>query len=135
MKDAATPWGHHMKIQVNSDNNINGGEDQVRMAEEVLKSTLGHLSGRITRVELHLSDENGETGGGGDKRCMIEARLEGHQPIAVTDEAQTISSAIAGAADKLRSSLEHTLGRLSDHEDRKHANSDAIRDSTGPPEG
>jgi hypothetical protein len=42
----------------------------------------------------------------------MEARLEGHQPIAVTDEADSLDEAIAGAADKLKRSLDHTLSRL-----------------------
>jgi len=67
----------------------------------------------ITRVEVHLSDENAGKAGSHDKRCMIEARLEGHQPIAVTDEAETLGQAIGGAAEKLKHSLDHTLGRLS----------------------
>jgi ribosome-associated translation inhibitor RaiA len=44
----------------------------------------------------------------------MEARLEGHQPIAVTHEAETIDQAIDGAADKLKRLLDHTLGRLRD---------------------
>ena len=52
--------------------------------------------------------------GGRDKRCMMEARLEGHQPIAVTDEADSLDEAIAGAADKLKRSLDHTLSRVND---------------------
>jgi ribosome-associated translation inhibitor RaiA len=43
---------------------------------------------------------------------MMEARLEGHQPIAVTDEAETIAQAIDSAADKLKRLLDHTLARL-----------------------
>jgi hypothetical protein len=35
-------------------------------------------------VEVHLSDENGKKGGSHDKRCMMEARLEGHQRGALT---------------------------------------------------
>ena len=46
---------------------------------------------------------------------MMEARLEGHQPIAVSDEAESIGQAIDGAAEKIKRSLDHTLGRLSDH--------------------
>jgi magnesium-transporting ATPase (P-type) len=71
-----------------------------------------HLAEHVTRVEVHLSDENGEKTGGRDKRCMMEARLEGHQPIAVTDEADSLDGAIVGAADKLKSSVDHTLSRL-----------------------
>jgi ribosome-associated translation inhibitor RaiA len=103
-----------MKIQINSDNHITGREALVEQAEATVTSALGHLAEQITRVEVHLSDENGEKTGVRDKRCMMEARLEGHQPIAVTDEADSLDEAIAGAADKLKRSLDHTLGRVHD---------------------
>lgn len=114
-----------MKIQINSDNNISGREELIQQAQATVESTLGHLAEHITRIEVHLSDENGHKRGGNDKRCMMEARLQGHQPIAVTHEAETIGQAIDGAADKLRNALDHTLGRLSDHEGRKHMNTNA----------
>lgn len=103
-----------MKIQINSDNHIEGREALSQEAEATVAGALGHLADHITRVEVHLSDENGKKAGGRDKRCMMEARLEGHQPIAVTDESDSLDVAIAGAADKLMSALDHTLGRLSD---------------------
>lgn len=104
-----------MKIQINTDNNIEGREELAKKAEATVEGTLGHLAEQITRVEVHLSDENSGKGGSHDKRCMMEARLEGHQPIAVTDEAETIAQAIDGAADKLKSALDSMLGRLNDH--------------------
>ena len=101
-----------MKIQINTDNHIAGHEALSQQAEATVASALGHLAEHITRVEVHLSDENGKKTGGRDKRCMMEARLEGHQPIAVTDESDSLDEAIAGAADKLKRSLDHTLSRL-----------------------
>ena len=65
-----------------------------RQVAAAVERILGHLAEHITRVEVHLSDENGKKGGSHDKRCMMEARLEGHQPIAVTHEAETIAQAI-----------------------------------------
>ncbi len=103
-----------MKIQVNTDNHIAGSEELTEQAKATVEGTLGHLAEHITRVEVHLSDENSDKGGSHDKRCMVEARLKGHQPIAVTDEAETISLAIDGAAGKIKRSLDHTLGRLND---------------------
>lgn len=103
-----------MKIQINTDHNIAGREEMARQTKAAVESALGHLAEHITRVEVHLSDENGKKAGNHDKRCMMEARLEGHQPIAATHEAETIDEAIDGAADKLKSSLDHTLGRLGD---------------------
>ena len=101
-----------MKTQINTDNHIAGREALSQQAEASVASALGHLAEHVTRVEVHLSDENGNKTGGRDKRCMMEARLEGHQPIAVTDEAETIAQAIDGAADNLKRALNSTLGRL-----------------------
>ncbi|MDY0222866.1 MAG: HPF/RaiA family ribosome-associated protein [Desulfobacterium sp.] len=103
-----------MKIQINTDNNIAGHEELAEQAKATVEGTLGHLAEHITRVEVHLSDENSDKGGNHDKRCMMEARLEGHQPIAVSDEAESIGQAIDGAAEKLKRFLDHTLGRLHD---------------------
>jgi hypothetical protein len=70
-----------MKIQINTDSNIVGGAELDQMTKAVVDATLGHLAEQITRVEVHLSDENGTKGGSVDKRCLMEARLEGHQPL------------------------------------------------------
>lgn len=79
-----------------------------------MESVLDRVSDRITRVEVHLSDEHGPKNGQADRRCMIEARLAGRQPTAVTHHAATLDLAVDGAAAKLLSSIEHTLGRLAD---------------------
>lgn len=109
-----------MNIQVNVGHSKGNHGHLIQHTETVVKIILGHLADHITRIEVHLSDENNKKEGGHDKRCMMEARLEGHQPIAITNISGTISQAIDGAAVKLKSSLDHTLGRLSDHEGRKH---------------
>lgn len=104
-----------MKIQVNTDKNIEGHAELTSHVEATVAKSLSHFSDQITRVEVHLSDENGAKNGQHDKRCMMEARVEGRQPTAVTCEAATVAQAVAGAADKLKSSLESTLGRLHEH--------------------
>ena len=101
-----------MHIQINTDNHIKGSLELSDLAMTQVGSALIHLSDHITRVEVHLSDENSHKGGSRDKRCVMEARLERHQPIAVTDEAETIEMAIGGAADKLKRAVEHTIGKL-----------------------
>lgn len=104
-----------MIIQVNTDNRVNAGE---KLREEVLAvvtSALGHLVDRISRVEVHLGDESGNKTTEDDKRCMMEARVEGRQPSAVTHYASTLEEAVDGAAEKLRRSLESTLGKAADH--------------------
>jgi len=101
-----------MLIQVNTDNHIDGSAELAADVEAVVASTLGHLSARITRVEVHLSDENSHKGGNRDKRCAMEARAEGLQPTAVTHQAATADEAVDGAAEKLKHALETHFGRL-----------------------
>ena len=107
--------GNTMQIQINTDHNIEGHEALAAQVSGVVESALSRFSDHITRVEVHLSDENSDKKGGhDDMRCMMEARLEGRQPIAVTHQAATLDQAVDGAADKLARLIESTLGRLRD---------------------
>lgn len=107
-----------MHIQVNTDHTVEGHEALAAHIRGVVVDALSRMSDHIMRVEVHLTDENGSKNGKKDKRCMMEARLEGRQPIAVTDEAPTVELAVNGAADKLARLIEHTLGKL--HDQRAH---------------
>ena len=104
-----------MKIQINTDKNIAGDARLNQHTEDVVERALRHLAAQITRVEVHLSDENSAKPGTTDKRCMMEARIEGRQPIAITHDAANLHQAIEGAATKLKKSLEHDLGKRNDH--------------------
>ena len=108
-----------MQILINTDHNLKGGEPLEESVRATLEDALRRFSAHITRVEVHLADENAARSGGNDKRCVMEARLEGHPPLAVTEHAATVGQAIDGAAERLVHLLEHKLGRLHDH--RGHA--------------
>ena len=101
-----------MQIQVNSDNHI---QSNVRLEEWVrttIESTLERFEEGLTRIEVHLGDENGDKAGPHDKRCQMEARPKGHQPVSVTHRAESLDLAIEGAATKLSHALEHMFGKL-----------------------
>jgi ribosome-associated translation inhibitor RaiA len=104
-----------MKIQFNTDNNVTLSEEHRTPLIDLISEELSRFSHQITRVEVHLSDENGDKEGLNDKRCMIEARLAGMKPIAVTNHGDTHEQAVKGAADKLKASLDTILGRLRHH--------------------
>src|SRR5665648_612318 len=109
-----------MQIQINTDHNIEGREALADQVRGVVESALSRFSDHITRVEVHLSDENSDKKGGNDEmRCMMEARIEGRQPIAVTHQAAILDQAVDGAADKLTRLIESTLGRLRDQKSRR----------------
>ncbi|MEY4561618.1 MAG: hypothetical protein RLZZ618_895, partial [Pseudomonadota bacterium] len=73
----------------------------------------------ITRIEVHFADNNAEKSGPQDKRCLLEARLAGHEPVAVSHHAPKVPDSLTGAIDKLRRSLDSTYGRLRDSAGRE----------------
>lgn len=103
-----------MKVLINTDNNIQGDEDLGEYLEGVVEGALSHLSAQVTRVEVHLQDENGPKEGADDIRCMMEARVKGMKPTAVTHRAENVHEAANGAARKLQSALESKLGKRRD---------------------
>jgi ribosome-associated translation inhibitor RaiA len=102
-----------MQVLVHTDNHIKGSDELSTRVEATVEGALERFGPQVIRVEVHLHDLNGHKHGI-DKRCVMEARLAGHQPLAVSHDAASLDDAIAGAADKLEKSLDHTLGRL-DH--------------------
>jgi ribosome-associated translation inhibitor RaiA len=108
-----------VQIQINTDRNIEGHEALAAQVSDVVERALSRISDYITRVEIHLSDENSNKKGGNDMHCAMEARLKGHQPIAVTHQAATLDQAVDGATDKLTRLIGSTLGRLRDQNSRR----------------
>mgnify|MGYP006284615025 FL=1 len=101
-----------MKVQVNTDRNIDNDDRLAEYVEEVVSDGLSRFAERLTRVEVHLGDVNGQKPGEDDTRCMLEARLAGRKPTAVTHHAGNVKEALSGAADKLSRALEREIGRL-----------------------
>ena len=100
-----------MKIQFNTDKSILGNERHHDFFTTQIEHELGRYQPQLTRVEAHVSDENGNKKGINDIRCLLEACLEGKQPIAVACKSDNIELAVSGAIEKLQASLETILGR------------------------
>lgn len=103
-----------MQIQINTGESVEGREALLRHTESVVKDALGRFSDHVTRVEIHLSDVNGSKAGDDDKRVLMEARIAGRQPIAVTEQAGSLHQAIDGATQKLKRSLDTAFGKMAD---------------------
>lgn len=113
-----------MQVQVNTSNGIENKETLERWADQFLNESLARFNQEITRIEVQLSDENNGKKGAAEKRCMLEARLNGHEPLAVNHHAVTQDEAFRGATQRLIRLLEHTFGKLDRHE---HRGRDTIR--------
>jgi ribosome-associated translation inhibitor RaiA len=108
-----------MLIQVNTDSHISGSRRLIDQVEAVVEGTLGRFGDRITRIEVHITDESSSSkSGDNDKRCVMEARLSGRRPISASHRAASLEQAVDGAANKLERALKRTLGRLYDPKGR-----------------
>ena len=112
-----------MKIQINTDHNIKGSEALSAWIIGEVESAPDHVIDRITRVEVHLADENAGKGGQDDKQCVMEARLEDWQPVAVRESAATLELAVQRASHKLAQMIESRVESLRDnHRHPAHSN-------------
>lgn len=115
-----------MQIQVNTDSTVTGREELADRIATTIEARLARFGDYLTRVEVHLADESAGRTTAADKRCMIEARPAGRQPVAVTSHAPTLDEALTAAIGKLAAVLTRELGRR-DH----HKGSASIRTATG----
>ena len=115
-----------MQVQVNANHTVQTDESLERWARTELTEGLSRFRHEITSVEVHLSDQNSDRLSPDQKRCLIEARLVSHAPMAVNHVAPRLDEAFRGAAEKLKRALEHSLGRLRDHRLRESIRRDGL---------
>ena len=108
-----------MRVLINTDGNIGGRNRMTDQVKDSVERALKRMSDHIMRVEVHLSDVNGRKRGVNDIRCMIEARLEGRRPIAVTHRASSLDHAVDCALEKLSRMVESNDGRMRSQKRRR----------------
>lgn len=104
-----------MFVQISTDNQIKSDAEANARLEERVRSKLKRFDTRLTHVEVHVTDVNGAKGGDNDKRVSLEARANGHAPVAVHAEAHRVDNAVTLAADKAVRALDHALGKRKTH--------------------
>ena len=114
-----------MQIQVNTDKTITNHAGLDEHVQTVVGNALHRFGEQITRVEVHLSDNLVQKSADGDNRCLMEARITGYKPIAVSDHSATLHQAIGGASAKLKRAIDSALGRLQD-KDKHQSAKDAV---------
>lgn len=104
-----------MTIQINTDNTLSIEKRSSDYFTSQIAEALQRFDSHITRIEVHLKDENGKKDGLNDITCLLEARLEGRQLIAITNQANSIELAVSGATDKIKTAIESILGKTQKH--------------------
>ena len=101
-----------MQIQLNTDRNISGTEKLETLVSEKVNQGLKHHVSKITRVEVHLSDQNADKGGADDIQCKLEVRVQGMQPVTVVSKNSSKETAIDDAVGKMKATLDTRIGKL-----------------------
>jgi hypothetical protein len=104
-----------MTIQINSDKNLTIHAEYHIQIEEQLKSTLARFDEHISSIQVHLSDENGSKDGQNDKKCVLEAHLNGRPAVIASTFGETYDLALTGALAKLKSALTTIDGKIKAH--------------------
>ncbi len=104
-----------MQFQFNSDSSVMGTENVAERIENAVRHKLARFENRLTRLEVHVRDDNARKGGDDDKACMIEARPRGDKPIGVTEHAGDVDTAARKAANTMAQRLERVLGKQEKH--------------------
>lgn len=104
-----------MEILFNTDNNVEGKQALEDYMSEIIQSGLSRFENHITRIEVHVSDENGNKKGPNDKRCLIECRLKGLEPAVVTSQEDNIRKAVVSSLDKMKAKLTTITSKLKEH--------------------
>ncbi|QIL45342.1 HPF/RaiA family ribosome-associated protein [Acidovorax sp. HDW3] len=107
-----------MQVQVHTDDKIQGGESLAQWVQTETQERMARFREYVTRIEVFLTDEDAGKSGANDKRCRLEARPAGRQPVTVTADADKVADAFTGAIDKLIRAIDNDLGRLKDKNSR-----------------
>jgi ribosome-associated translation inhibitor RaiA len=107
-----------MQILLHSDPNTDGSRPMADHLTAVVTVAMGRFGERVTRVEGHLSDVNGQARSSDDDiHCTLEARLVGLEAIVVKDHAGNAHQAIEGAVRKLKRAVGAEIAK---HDPRSH---------------
>jgi ribosome-associated translation inhibitor RaiA len=117
-----------MEININTDNTIDRHQGLDERVREAVESSIGRFGEQVRRVDVHLSNQNGQKHADGDNYCMMEARVSGYEPVVVHAHADNLHLSISGASGKLKRALDSALGRLADKNKREPLPVDAESD-------
>ncbi|RYG17378.1 MAG: HPF/RaiA family ribosome-associated protein [Chitinophagaceae bacterium] len=100
---------------MNTDKNLTIHAEYQAQIEEQLTGTLARFEEHISSIQVHLSDENGSKEGQNDKKCVLEAHVNGRPAVVASTFGETYDLALTGAIAKLKSALTTIDGKLKSH--------------------
>lgn len=105
-----------MDIRFNSDNAINGSAEMAQAVEERLTERLDTRFGsRLTTIEVHVRDVDGESNRSDGVEARLEARPKNGDPIFVAERGEKPMDAVNAALGTLVNRLDTVFGKADRH--------------------
>jgi len=101
-----------MIIQINTGENLENNARTKEYYSDLVNENLDRFTEYLTRVEVHMADVNAGKSGPADKKCTIEARMSGRDPIAVTAQDEKVEKAFNAALGKVKASMTTIVGKM-----------------------
>ena len=98
-----------MNVQINSLNMQHSSALRDHVVAQ-LERSLRSVRDRITRIVVRFHDDNGPRGGT-DKRCTVEVRLAGVEPLLAEQRHADVFRAAAGAVTRVRRAVRRRIER------------------------
>lgn len=103
-----------MLIQIDSDNGTAVTEAAIEGITAELETALARFADRLTRVEVHLTEETAPHAPERSVKCTIEARPSRQEPLAITAHAHDVAAALREGTHKVIAALDTRFGKTSD---------------------
>jgi ribosomal subunit interface protein len=99
-----------MQIQITF-GGIDHSEALTNYIREQVTHGLRHHPEKFTRVEVHLHDDHAGRNGPDDKRCVMEVRPSGFDPLVVEDAGDDWYKVVNAVSKKLERAIHHFVDR------------------------
>jgi hypothetical protein len=96
-----------VEVDINIDRGMDDYDAFAPRVRGVVEGVLARHADFIAHVEVRLNEENQQRKGQAERRCLLEARFEGSESVAVTHQAATTDEAVRGAAEKMTQLIEN----------------------------
>ena len=103
-----------MQIQINY-GSLSRSDALTEHVQKQVEHAMRHYVDRFTRIEVHLHDDNAAKSGPNDKRCVIEARPSGANPLVVESTGSDAYATATEASKKLERAARHWVERHRSH--------------------
>ena len=99
-----------MQIQINF-GDVDSSPSLEKAVHDQVEKHLHYVQDHVTRMEVHLKDENAGKSGAHDKHVTMEARIANAAPIAVSATGEDMYAVIADTAGKIGRAVKTKLDK------------------------